>query len=53
MIRLSGASVPATGKWATTSDYQPGGAEMFGVGWLAMYRDTSAKVNAFGPDPTA
>ena len=23
-----------------------------GVGWLAMYRDTSAKVNAFGPDPT-
>ena len=53
MIRLFDAGVPATGNWATTSDYQPGGTEEFGVGWLAMYRETSAKVNAFGPEPTA
>jgi hypothetical protein len=68
MIRPSDERVPATVNgprkrgWRPrqarvsllpSTDYQPGGVDEFGVGWLAMYRDTSAKVNAFGPDPTA
>jgi hypothetical protein len=53
MIRLSDDCVSETVNGAEATRLEALNSEGEPADAVAIYRDTSAKVNAFGPDPTA